>query len=165
MISSRTGKLLPNFYGGFYINYIGFIIPLAISLMLLAYLARQRIEWRKADRFWGACIVAVALLSIIFKPIETVGLGTGIDVPLLAFVILWLTYQLVLGRNSIAAPLAYVMVFLTAALSDMLAIGKFPGGITFGGYGILDGDFLLPLVTALSIYFAGMIDKRRQLGK
>jgi hypothetical protein len=159
MISLKTGNLAPGFYGGFAINYVGFIVPLVVSIALLTSLSlKRRSKLGKLDAFFIVAIVIVLALSIPTRPIESVGLGSGMDVPLLLVVVLWLT-ALIIKRNYTAGlPLSYTMIFFTAAASDMLAIGRFKGGVTFGGFGILDGDFLLPLATLLSMYLAMRID-------
>ena len=156
MLTLRTGTILPGLYGGFRINYIGFIIPLIISAVLAAVAYRKGIAFNNVDKAFVALFVIGAALSLVFKPIEAIRQGTGIDVPMMLIVALWMMYFVYKRRYAAGVPLSYALLFLVSALSDTLSVGRFIGGVTFGGFGILDGDFLLPLSILIAMYIASV---------
>ena len=160
MLTLRSGTIFPGFYGGFRINYVGFIIPLIISAIFAAIAYKRGLNVNGIDKFFAALLAAGAVLSLVFKPIEAIRQGTGIDVPMLLIVALWMMYFVYKRRYAAGIPLSYAILFLVSALSDTLSIGRFIGGVTFGGYGILDGDFLLPLSILIAMYIASVSDRR-----
>ena len=160
MTSLITSTFFVGFYGGFRINYIGFALPLVISLSLLFYMVTGiRTKMENIDKAFAAAFVLVAAISLITKPISILSTGAGMDVPLLTIAVIWILTFIIRREYTYGIPFAYVMVFLTSALSDVLAIGGFNNGVTFGGLGVMDGDFLLPLATLIAMYIARITDK------
>ena len=159
MLTLRTGTILPGLYGGFRINYVGFVIPLIISAVLASIAYRKGWAVNNVDKAFIVLLALGAVLSLVFKPIEAIRQGTGIDVPMLLIVALWMMYFVYKRRYAAGIPLSYALLFLVSVLSDTLSIGRFVGGVTFGGFGILDGDFLLPLSILIAMYIASVSER------
>ena len=159
MLTLRTGTILPGLYGGFRINYVGFVIPLIISAVLASIAYRKGWAVNNVDKAFIVLLALGAVLSLVFKPIEAIRQGTGIDVPMLLIVALWMMYFVYKRRYAAGIPLSYALLFLVSVLSDTLSIGRFVGGVTFGGFGILDGDFLLPLSILVAMYLASVSER------
>ena len=159
MLTLRTGTILPGLYGGFRINYVGFVIPLIISAVLASIAYRKGWAVNNVDKAFIVLLALGAVLSLVFKPIEAIRQGTGIDVPMLLIVALWMMYFVYKRRYAAGIPLSYALLFLVSVLSDTLSIGRFVGGVTFGGFGILDGDFLLPLSILIAMCIASVSER------
>ena len=159
MLTLRTGTILPGLYGGFRINYVGFVIPMIISAVLAAIAYRRGWDINNVDKAFIALFAIGAVLSLVFKPIEAIRQGTGIDVPMMLIVALWMMYFVYKRRYAAGIPLSYALLFLVSVLSDTLSVGRFISGVTFGGFGILDGDFLLPLSILVAMYLASVSER------
>lgn len=158
---------------------IGLLIPMAISLWLIAkrILPLKNVKIGPMKVLALLLLIALTALSLQYKFLlaastvdgET-GMGTSVPILLLFFAIVaYYTYK----RNyKVALPLSYVLGFLAGILSDAIsAFGPYHSNtLVWGGGGLADADFLLPLVFYGTVWFMmkygnSWMDEHKETGK
>ncbi|MGC9145810.1 MAG: hypothetical protein ACP5GS_06860 [Nitrososphaeria archaeon] len=156
----------PAVYSVIRLNYFGFIIPLLLSVVLIAAYLMKR-GFHVTAKEWLLFIVSFIFGGLI-PFITNVGLykfstGGSTNIWLWLFAVLWVSYLFMLGKED-AIYLSYPIGFLVGAISDIGAFIKFgPAYSIFGGYGLLDGDFIVPLALSISLLVAWKIEKRQAI--
>lgn len=146
------------------LEIIGFITPLLISIALILYIIkikRTRIGKTGTLTLFAGIIITTASFFLPLTPINK--FGASLNILLVSLVTLNITYHLYKKDYKLALPLAYVLGFLTSAVSDITSTfgsAHFIG--TFGGYGLLDGDFLMPLALALAVVIMRKLEMRKE---
>lgn len=153
----------PSVYSAIRLNYFGFIIPLSASVVFIAVYLTGR-GFQITAKEWLVFIVPF-IIGNLMPFITNVGLskfstGSGTNIWLWLVAVLWIGY-LVMSEKRDALFLSYPIGFFIGAVSDMGAFIKFgPAYSIFGGYGLLDGDFIIPLALFISVWVAEKVEKR-----
>ena len=133
-------------YTGIQLSYIGFILPLFISIIFFfAYtISPNKIKSKKMYLFIP--IMSIIGLLLYFMPsLQIVTRGVGSHVNYYIFIPTFIFLVLVLNKNKDAALLlSYPIFFLMGAISDLDSMSIFNRAV-FGGAFLYDGDFLFPL--------------------
>ncbi len=110
------------------------------------------VSLRQASVLVGAFVIAAAIPFVLHLPIVLkVGYGSGSNALLWVVAVLWLAWIVNAGNAKAAVCLSYPLGFLVGAVSDITAFIIYgPGYSLFGGYGLLDGDFVIPLALLVS---------------
>lgn len=150
--------------GLFSINIIGFVIPLSISLILIFKMALiDKVEIGTVGLWTIVSGIALLVLSL-WLPISNVHAQyAAMNVPIMAVALINLFYHVYKKDYKLAMSISYVLGFLAAFSSDFVAtfgIVKTAGGV-WGGAGLVDGDFLIPIIIVLTV----LLIKRWQIGQ
>lgn len=145
-----------------YFNFIGFFIPLVISIVsLLSFHYRDnKPEKRRAWLIWTVVytyLFAIFLfISYFYFPFEFIRShsGGGENSILFAITLVMLVFAYNASGDSRAPVLlSYPLFFFVGLSSDVIATNYFePGRMVFGGAGIYDGDFLYPLLFGFVLF-------------
>jgi hypothetical protein len=142
--------------GLFTINIVGFGIPLCISLILaLKIILIDKIKIGPAG-LWTIALWAVLVVLSLYLPISNVYAGfAGTNVPITLLFNANLFYHIHKKNYKSLFSLSYVLGFLAAFSSDFVStfgIVKVAGAV-WGGAGLVDADFLIPIVMMLTVMF------------
>ncbi|MCL4344345.1 MAG: hypothetical protein JRN26_04355 [Nitrososphaerota archaeon] len=141
-------------YSSITLNYLGFVLPLLGSGFFLGlyYKIRAFVSLKQSAALILALAIAAAIPFVPHLPIVLkVGYGSGSNALLWIVVVLWLAWIVNSGNTKAAIYLSYPLGFLVGAVSDITAFIIYgPGYSLFGGLGLLDGDFAIPLALLVS---------------
>lgn len=145
-LANESAWFSPPVFGVTSVDYAGFAIPLAMSVIAVLILF---LEGRgNAPKPTNGALVLLIFLPVSFLVSQYTVLGIFVSVGLtdpvllVAFSVFLYNYTLHRPRTR-ALLLAYPLGFLLGFMSDLESLNYF-GGV-FGGYGLGDGDFVFPL--------------------
>lgn len=146
---------------GLKLDWFGFILPGAISLVCLTVIICLVAMKKSKDIFTKLDIIFLALwiiaiaISFFIQTVNITKYGAGFSIPLLTLAPLIIGWQLVKDDNfALLFPLAWVIGFAVGACSDFIStfgINPLANGI-WGGLGLFDLDVLLPFILVLSVF-------------
>jgi hypothetical protein len=135
-------------YTNVYLTYIGFILPLSISVVFLI------IYLKEADRVgFIPCLIlllvmaSLGVISYFVPSLQFIKTGIGSHASVIIFIIALLFLGYLIWTNKIEALLwlSYPLFFLVGVISDLDSLAVFKT-VYFGGRFLYDGDFLYPLL-------------------
>lgn len=132
--------------------YVGFALPFGIALVLAIssfklYCPSPRSLSRESWIF--LLLIPASMILSRYWPFGVYVSRGGGDPILLAAVFLYVYRLVSRNRPEQAALMAYPLGFLVGLVSDIEAEGY--ARVTPGGYGVLDGDFILPLALLVGV--------------
>jgi hypothetical protein len=158
-------------YSNIRLDYLGFILPLAISIPLIVLIRKEAhvlFEGRlkKITLAFAVLYAAVGLLSLKYPLMVTISTGSGLlPLEVLAGVYIFCISISKPDMPRLIAPTAYILGAVTGALSDMILTVASPpiqGVWILGAYGLLDGDFIMPLAFLLtSLLLMAILGRRK----
>jgi hypothetical protein len=162
----------PPYTNGLEINYLGAILPLLISIPLAVYI-RRRVHALFKRRFKNLTILFLLLYAIVgmlsIKYPLIVSISTGSGLLSLEFVAGLYTFCIILlnpNDPKLVIPTAYISSAVTGVLSDLIlyVVSAPTNGMVLivGGYGLLDGDFIMPIAFMLASLLLMEIMRRRK---
>ena len=143
------------------LNLLGFLFPLAVSVVLS--IKAFRIHSPKGCGLFRYSIIILAIFLILdtlygmfsgnqLKPIYKS--GGGPNIPALFIVPIFVAIWIAMDARKIGHLITYVFGFLIGVVSDVEGIPHLIKSTVFGGNGILDLDFVLPILLSLSFVLA-----------
>jgi hypothetical protein len=149
------------------LNIVGFIIPLIVSFYCIQRIFRMKeIRFGMPEMFFLLTGILILVLSFGFSLTPTDPMGTHDNPFLLLLTLIIIPYYIFRNMDDLVLPLAYTLGFLDGIMSDvtaMLGPAHFVG--IFGGSGIFDLDFALPLILVFvaRILINAKLDKQSDL--
>lgn len=151
------------------INYIGFVLPLVISTILLSlYFVSGKVNLnRKYTNLLILFLIFDTLFSsFIFEPRIITSYGGGPNLPAMIGALLYVAYLAWSDSLRGGYYLSYVLGFIIGAISDIESIRHLTKTSTFGGGGFLDVDFVFPLIMLISFWLSRkMVIRQRSTRK
>lgn len=138
-------------------NYLGFILPLVISILAVIGLTRSNSEIQK---YWIWLLVTVVALIVILlyssfvHELRYVNPKTHSGAPnyIELIVVLFFVGYLVWFRLFKAGYyLSYILGYIVGFFSDLESVRYLTKVTVFGGGGLIDADFAIPLIIYLSL--------------
>jgi hypothetical protein len=147
------------------LDYIGFVIPLVTSVIIMLITRKSRMHLSRLSLVTLIAFLAVSIfLTHYVGALQYVNkeVGGGQNWATVAVVSVYLGYSLYKTSYSTVFWLSYPLGFITGLVSDVSAILRIYGnGIgVFGGAGFADADFLYPLVFLLSVTISAYIVRK-----
>ncbi|HEV2225390.1 MAG TPA: hypothetical protein VGR56_01140 [Nitrososphaerales archaeon] len=158
-LSNESSWFSPTIAGRVSLDYIGFVLPLAISIITLLLYIRMEAAKPPLPKSLKILMVIVPI-SFILSQSTPLGLfvSVGLSDPISLTAITIAEYNITVSRPlKQAALLTYPLGFAVGLLSDLESAGYFHG--VFGGYGLGDGDFVFPLGFLMATVVFSMIWK------
>ena len=154
--------LLPTKIG---LDIIGFCIPLLVSMLMVRKVYKSRHHQSGQQSYHRLIVlllgIAIATALPIFVPsLQTVNLnpnkgatGAGVDLAVVLIISIYAGYWISRRPIQIDWHLSYPLGFLIGVCSDISALPRIYGlsFSVFGAGGVVDGDFLAPLVLLLVV--------------
>ena len=148
-------------FSGF--NPVGFDSPLLVGIVLLLFFCRsskKKVFTREA-MITGApmfvLIVIFTLLSTFVVPLQVLHTHSiSVNYPVFCLVFVYQVYMVAIGYDGFALSIAYLMGFIVGLSSDLSALNYLTGFVVFGGAGIYDSDFWVPIY-ALGLTLASIL--------
>jgi hypothetical protein len=133
------------------LNIVGFIIPLIVALYCAQHILRlKENSFGMIEMIFLLSGILIVVISLGFPITPTDPMGTHDNPFLLLLTLIIIPYYIFKDRHELVLPLAYLLGFLDGALSDITAtLGPVHFLGIFGGSGIFDLDFTLPLILML----------------
>ena len=152
----------PSYLGGLSFNYVGFVAPLLISIILIVDLLKTRPGGSSVARIKVLFLCGISFLTFVafdlVPQLQQVALTGGLNYIALFILAFFAAPVVVKESGGTAVKISYVMGFIVGSSSDV-ATSFLTSGI-FGGYGLLDGDFTVPVAFLLStVLFAHLYRK------
>ena len=154
----------PVFLGGkARFDYIGFCLPLVISLLMIYPILRlkeKRIHWL------GALILVIVLVGDLLyslfiyelRPISSN--GGGVNWLALLAVLIFIFYMILRGIGKQGVYLSFILGFLVGAISDLESLTHTAVATTYGAGGVFDADFILPLSMTFAYLFVVKLNRK-----
>ena len=170
--STENLSFTPPYITGLAINYLGAILPLLISIPLVVYI-RRKVHVLSEGRFKNLTIiflilyVIVGIMSIKFPLTISISTGSGLlPLEFVAGLYLFCISLLDSHEPKLIVPIAYAVGAVTSVLSDLIlyaSTAPINGMVLIvGGYGLLDGDFIMPIVFMLASFLLMKILKKQK---
>ncbi len=170
--STENLSFTPPYITGLAINYLGAILPLLISIPLVVYI-RRKVHVLSEGRFKNLTIiflilyVIVGIMSIKFPLTISISTGSGLlPLEFVAGLYLFCISLLDSHEPKLIVPIAYAVGAVTSVLSDLIlyaSTAPINGMVLIvGGYGLLDGDFIMPIVFMLASLLLMKILKKQK---
>ena len=143
---------------GVQFNYFGFVVPLIISLLLIPILFRPRQSLANASSMSVSrpeLILAISLLSsfiisaFIYTLQKITSSSAGLNSLAFVSVLAYLAYRVYRGTMQRLLPVAFILGFAEGIISDAGSITRVTA--PWGGGGVFDGDFVIPISLFISI--------------
>ena len=151
-IAQDIVNLSTNAVLGIRFNYIGFFVPLIISISIfISGIWIKQYKLNKKDIGLLFAFILFALFSALFEIVRVDQNGASLDAPLVIFAIILVSIFLYLKEYRTALLLSYPIGFACGLASDIISTGAFKVGV-YGGFGFFDGDFVLPLAFLTATY-------------
>ena len=139
-------------YINIYLTYIGFILPLIISIIfLIIYIKKVAKVVFHLDMVFLLVMIFFGIISYFTPSLQFVEIGVGShENPIVFISAIGFWGFLIIQNFQIKSSdaflwLSYPIFFLAGAISDFDSLAIFHGG-SFGGGFLYDGDFLFPLI-------------------
>lgn len=155
----------PMLFGRISLDYIGFFIPLVISVILMVFLLGYAPA--NSDSIHARIMVVCSLTFLTVIPfilipqLRPFSLSGGPNIFPLFMAPFYLGCLVAKKFSKVAIPLSYVFGFMMGVSSDV-ASASLTASI-LGGYGFVDGDFTIPLsfliATLITIYLMRNYEK------
>ena len=170
--ATENFSFMPPYTEGLAINYLGAILPLLISIPLAIYI-RHKVHalfegrFKKLTAAFLILYVIVGILSIKYPLTISISTGSGL-LPLEFVAGLYIfCVSLLDSRNpKLIVPIVYALGAVTSVLSDLIlyaSTAPINGTVLIvGGYGLLDGDFIMPIAFMLASLLLMKILERRK---
>lgn len=145
-LANESSWFSPTVAGTTRVHYVGFIVPLIVSIISVVAIYTQTRTERRSLTNGGKTLFVVIPISFLISQYTILGIfvSVGLTDPILLIAFSLFVYNFTLHRTTTqAALLSYPLGFLLGFISDLESIRYF-GGV-FGGYGFGDGDFVFPL--------------------
>jgi hypothetical protein len=154
----------PYILGSIKLDYVGFFLPATVSLFCVIHILQKKRVLGMPEKLFLAVGVLIVLLSIIVPSINPAGYETQINLPLAALLLVVIAFYIFKNNYELALPLAYLLGFTVGFLSDILPVITLQtsSGI-FGGGGIYDGIFVLPLCLVVGVWVMKLLEEHRLL--
>lgn len=155
---------VPTHVDNVYLNLLGFILPAIIGMCILFQL---RIMHLRLPDCFGIVLLIVAFLtlfSFFVYPLQLeIAGGSGTDIVALALVIVYVFWLITNGNYKQFMFSSFFLGFIIGMASDIGAVPYNTGVQTFGGGGLLDGDFTLSISLLISALILDLIVKRLRI--
>ncbi len=134
------------------LNVIGFVIPLFVAMIIsLVSLKREKLDWRSfrnlVSSHLGWYLASITAIGTSFL-LPSLSASGRTDYPFAVVVIVYLAINLRSGSLTQTALSSFVFGYLIGLVSDLQSQLFFTG--YFGGGGLLDGDFMIPIFLCLA---------------
>lgn len=129
-----------------HLTYIGFIIPLNVSILLfLIYTQATHRLNPKIMLTFGTVILILATLLFYVPSLQYIekGVGSHPSIIILTVSLFWLIFIILKDRYE-GLLLSYPIFFLAGVITDIDSLAIFKS-VYFGGAFLYDGDFIFPL--------------------
>ena len=139
------------------LDYLGFILPLVISSVLIVWYLK--LHPGKSSK--SVTMVVIILLcfdlffSAFYHQLRLIGKHSGsFDILATIVTLFYIAYLAYIDSYKEGMIKAYIFGFLIGLISDLESIRYLTSTTVFGGGGLLDGDFVFPLLMLISFDFA-----------
>lgn len=135
------------------LDYVGFFVPLLFSLLLTArFLMSYPTKSSRSSWIGLGIVLAFSLIFslVAFELRSMTKYGGGINLLALFAIVGFLSYLAWIPSRREGYYLAYPLGFLPGAISDFESLTHLKSITVFGGLGLLDGDFVLPILYLLA---------------
>lgn len=136
-------------YTGVQLSYVGFILPLFISIYFCLYYSKNTKKFSSMTTLaFVSAMVTLAILSYLIPSLQHIdkGVGSHLNYLISAVCMFWFFFLLLYKKDlTTLLLLSYPIFFLNGALSDSDSLVFFKSDL-FGGANLYDGDFLIPLI-------------------
>lgn len=159
------------------LDYIGFLVPLGVSVILLVLSWRIRPSFSAHEKrsfltytmlFILGELISAILPEVLKASWEMFQTDGGLNLVASIIACIYGPYIISTKSEKFSYMVTYIVVFLMTAASDVSAVLAGTVGV-FGGYGFTDGDFIEPLMMALSafgiIISIRLVKKMEEMGK
>jgi len=142
------------------LDYIGFLVPLGVSVILLVLSWRIRPSFSAHEKrsfltytmlFILGELISAILPEVLKASWEMFQTDGGLNLVASIIACIYGPYIISTKSEKFSYMVTYIVVFLMTAASDVSAVLAGTVGV-FGGYGFTDGDFIEPLMMALSAF-------------
>ena len=134
-------------YTGVHLTYIGFILPLGISILFFLIYAQTSHKLNLKIMLAFATVMLILAILLYFVPsLQYIEKGVGSHQSIIIFIVslFWLIAIILKDRNA-GLLLSYPIFFLAGVITDIDSLAIFKS-LYFGGAFLYDGDFLFPLL-------------------
>jgi hypothetical protein len=144
------------------IDIFGFCIPFAVSIIFAILAYRFRPSFPKLITLLfilGILLSAVLPTYIPILQYVQINVGAGINWATIFVIILYIFYINHKGTYKFNCLISYPLGFIIGAISDISGLLRLSSSATFGGAGIVDGDFMFPIFLFFSVTISSLIIK------
>jgi hypothetical protein len=135
------------------LDYIGFILPLVVTAALIV--RYSRLYPGKASKFVNLVVFVLLCFDLVFSAfyhqLRFIGKHSGsFDILATVVSLFYIGYLAFIDSYKEGIVKAYIFGFLIGLISDLESIRYLTSTTVFGGGGLLDGDFVFPLLMIIS---------------
>lgn len=146
------------------LDYFGFILPLIITAMLVVRYFKLHLG--NASKSVNLVVLVLLCFDLIFSSfyhqLRFVGRHSGsFDILATLVSIFYIAYLVYINSYKEGMFKAYILGFLIGLISDVESIRYLTSTTVFGGGGLLDVDFVFPLLMLISFRLAFRYRKSR----
>ena len=150
------------------LDYLGFILPLVISSVLIVWYLK--LHSGKSSKSVTMVVIILLCFDLVFSAfyhqLRLIGKHSGsLDILATIVSLFYIAYLAYVDSYKEGMIKAYIFGFLVGLISDLESMRYLTSTTVFGGGGLLDGDFVFPLLMLISFDFAFWRQKNKGISE